>query len=201
MFIGLTLHTVVDGVALSASVLTEAAHGGWPLAGVGTFLAVAMHKPLDSFAITSLMKKQHWTPAAQNIANLAFSLSCPIGAAAFYFGSTRIAGGTEILGWGLAVSGGFFIGIALADLLPEVAFHQHDKGILTAALLSGVSLAVVLENLPGHDHANHAEIGHPSPPLIQDRGFRPAVSTPPTSRRRPASRRKPHPHFFVNQKR
>ena len=162
LFVGLTLHTVVDGVALAASVLNEAGHATLLPAGLATFLAVALHKPLDSFAITSLMNQQRWTPAAQNIANLAFSLSCPIGAAAFYvgtmnyggmnYGGMGYGGSPEMLGWGLAVSGGFFIGIALADLLPEVAFHRHDKGILTAALLGGVTLAVVLENLPGHVH-------------------------------------------------
>ena len=153
LFIGLTLHTVVDGVALAASVLTEAGHVGWTLAGLGTFLAVALHKPLDSFAITTLMRKQRWTPTSQNWVNVAFSLSCPVGAAAFYFGATSIGDSSAVLGWGLAMSGGFFIGIALADLLPEVAFHQHDKGILTAALLGGVLVAVGLENLPGHQHA------------------------------------------------
>lgn len=156
LFLGLTLHTIVDGVALAASVMAEARHGWGTLAGLGTFMAVALHKPLDSFAITSLMKKQHWTDGAQNLVNIAFSLSCPLGAAAFYFGAKSFGdSGTEILGWGLAISGGFFIGIALADLLPEVAFHQHDKGILTAALLGGVLTAVLLENLPGHDHASH----------------------------------------------
>lgn len=170
LFFGLALHTLVDGVALASSVLIDSQHGAWlGLAGMGTFLAVALHKPLDAFAITSVMNKQHWSRAAQNAANLAFSLACPIGAAAFYFGATQFAGGEQFLGWGLVVSAGFFIGIAMADLLPEVAFHDHDRGKLTFALLFGVAIAVGIENLPGHNHDQahnpgaHTDHGHEHP--------------------------------------
>lgn len=64
-------------------------------------------------------------------------------------------------------SAGFFICIAWADLLPEVALHDHDRGKLTAALLLGVSLAFAIENLPGHDHANHPDHSHSTLPAIR----------------------------------
>ncbi|TWU54761.1 zinc transporter ZupT [Rubripirellula tenax] len=156
LFFGLLLHTLVDGVALASSVIADASHGAWlGLAGLGTFLAVLLHKPLDAFAIISVMSKQNWPQAAQNAANLAFSLACPIGALAFYFGATTFAANSGVLGWGLTISAGFFIGIALADLLPEVAFHDHDRGKLTTAFLLGIAIAVGIENLPGHDHGTH----------------------------------------------
>ncbi len=157
LFFGLMLHTLVDGVALASSVIADSRHGTWlGLAGLGTFLAIALHKPLDAFAITSVMNKQHWSAMAQNAVNLSFSLACPIGAGLFYFGATSFAPDSAVLGWGLAISAGFFIGIALADLLPEVAFHDHDRGKLTAALLLGVTIAIGIENLPGHNHGSHA---------------------------------------------
>ncbi|WP_235908566.1 ZIP family metal transporter [Roseiconus nitratireducens] len=153
VFFGLTLHTLIDGVALASSVIADASHGSsLGLAGIGTFLVIVLHIPLDSFAITSVMSRQGWSSQAQRTASLLFSLACPIGAACFYLGVTRLIQGTEILGWGLAISAGFFICIALADLLPEVAFHDHDRGKLTAALLFGVAIAVTIENLPGHNH-------------------------------------------------
>jgi zinc and cadmium transporter len=155
LFFGLLLHTLVDGVALASSVIADASHGAWMgLAGLGTFLAVMLHKPLDAFAITSVMKKQHWTVSAQNTANFAFSLACPIGAMAFYFGATMFDSNSALLGWGLVISSGFFIGIALADLLPEVAFHDHDRGKLTIAFLAGMAIAIGIENLPGHSHSH-----------------------------------------------
>ncbi|WP_168563987.1 ZIP family metal transporter [Crateriforma spongiae] len=153
MFFGLTLHTLIDGVALASSVMADHSGDAWlGLAGLGTFLAVALHKPLDAFAILSVMQRQQWSSQAQTVANLVFSTACPFGALAFYVGTSALQSQTELLGWGLAVSAGFFIGIALADLLPEVAFHDHDKGKLTAALLIGVGIAVGIENLPGHQH-------------------------------------------------
>ena len=160
LFFGLLLHTLVDGVALASSVMADAAHGAWlGLAGLGTFLAVLLHKPLDAFAITSVMNKQNWPKAAQNGANFAFSLACPAGALAFYFGATSFAPGSSLLGWGLTISAGFFIGIALADLLPEVAFHDHDRVKLTATFLLGIAIAVGIENLPGHTHGHDESKG------------------------------------------
>ncbi len=153
LIFGLGLHTIVDGIALAASVAAEKNHNVWlGLAGLGTFLAVALHKPLDAFAITSVMQKSGLSISGQTLANILFSLACPIGAVVFYFGVDRFDGGTEVLGWGLAVAAGFFLCIALADLLPEVAFHDHDRVKLTVALIAGVLLAVAIENLPGHSH-------------------------------------------------
>ncbi|TWU43031.1 zinc transporter ZupT [Novipirellula aureliae] len=169
LFFGLALHTLVDGVALASSVIADNVHSPWlGLAGVGTFLAVGLHKPLDAFAITSVMNKQNWSLRAQSIVNILFSLACPIGAALFYFGAARFTDQSAVLGWGLAVSGGFFIGIALADLLPEVAFHDHDRGKLTLALLLGVGIAVAIENLPGHDHCDDSHDHYSSEPASND---------------------------------
>ena len=153
MLFGLGLHTLMDGVALAASVAAEATHNPWlGLAGLGTFLAVALHKPLDAFAITSVMKNGGWTPGQQSFVNMAFSLACPIGAILVYVGATQWSTDGAFLGWGLALSAGFFICISLSDLLPEVAFHHHDRLKLTIALLLGVGLAVGIESLPGHKH-------------------------------------------------
>jgi len=166
LFFGLLLHTLVDGIALSASVIAESGHGTWlGLGGLGTFLAVALHKPLDAFAITSVMNRQHWSTNAQWVANVAFSLACPLGALAFYLGVSELVDNSGVLGWGLAVSAGFFVGIAMADLLPEVAFHDHDRGKLTAAFLLGVFLSVAIENLPGHSHSHES-----TPSSVESRG-------------------------------
>ena len=85
-----------------------------------------------------------------------FAVACPVGALLFYFGVTQLSDSSIVLGWGLAISAGFFICISLADLLPEVSFHQHDRGKLTLALILGIALAFVVENLPGHSHIHSA---------------------------------------------
>ncbi|MGB7342924.1 MAG: ZIP family metal transporter [Pirellulaceae bacterium] len=168
MLFGLWLHTFVDGVALAASALAEHYHGAWlGLAGFGTFLAVALHKPLDAFAITSTMNNSGWSRGQQNFVNLAFSLACPIGALLFYFGVNQLDESSLVLGWGLAISGGFFICIALSDLLPEVAFHDHDRLKLTAALFVGIGLAVLIESLPGHEHDGHNHTKQSQPIVVE----------------------------------
>jgi zinc and cadmium transporter len=143
---------MIDGVALAASAVADAQHAGISMAGLGTFLAIALHKPLDAFAITSTMRSSGWSPTHQGIINVVFAIACPVGALLFYFGVTQLSDSSMVLGWGLAISAGFFICIALADLLPEVSFHQHDRGKLTLSLILGIALAFVVENLPGHSH-------------------------------------------------
>ena len=161
MLFGLGLHTMIDGVALAASAVADAEHGAaLGLAGIGTFLAVTLHKPLDAFAITSTMKASGWSVGYQNLINFLFSLACPLGALLFYFGFTQVSDSAWWLGCGLAISAGFFVCISLSDLLPEVAFHDHDRGKLTAALFLGIALAVGVENLPGHSHDHSGERRH-----------------------------------------
>ena len=165
ILIGLWLHTMIDGVALAASAVADAQHSGISLAGLGTFLAIALHKPLDAFAITSTMRSSGWSPMHQGIINVVFAVACPVGALLFYFGVTQLSDSSTVLGWGLAISAGFFICISLADLLPEVSFHQHDRGKLTLSLVLGIALAFVVENLPGHSHIHSA--GQPGSEVME----------------------------------
>jgi zinc transporter ZupT len=78
---GLALHTMIDGMALAASVSASARHGGadWKLLGVGTFLAVLLHKPLDAMSITSVMVAGGWSARAQWLVNLGFASMCAAG--------------------------------------------------------------------------------------------------------------------------
>jgi zinc and cadmium transporter len=141
--LGLSLHTLIDGVALGAAVVADARHEpGFALFGIGTFLAVALHKPLDALSITSLMAAGRWSRHSIQLANFLFALLCPIGAVAAAWGlSEPLAEQHAIVGGALAFAAGVFLCIALADLLPEVAFHAHDRFQLTTALFLGIGLA------------------------------------------------------------
>jgi zinc and cadmium transporter len=155
---GLALHTLIDGMALGATVASEALardHGHFHLLGVGTFLAVMLHKPLDAMSITTVMQAGRWSPKTIGWINLAFALMCPLGAALFYFGVDRMGSYQElVVGTALAFSGGVFLCISLADILPEVSFHSHDRFSLTSALLVGVLLAYGIGFLePEHPQA------------------------------------------------
>ncbi len=160
--LGLGLHTVLDGVALAASVVAAShAESAGLLLGIGTFVAILLHKPLDALSITTVMRAGGWSPRATLLVNLGFALTCPLGALAFYLG-TGTAHGTEQVAVGVALgaAAGGFLCIALADILPELRFHSHDRLKLSLALLLGVLLAFAVSKLePAHSHQHHHE--HP----------------------------------------
>ncbi len=140
--LGLGLHTLIDGIALGAALQGAASRGVAGLAGLGVFLAILLHKPLDAMSITALMKAGGWNRTARNVTNAVFALMCPLGALLFYFGLDLLAAEQQVVvGIALAFAAGAFICIALSDLLPEVHFHSHDRATLTAVFLLGIALA------------------------------------------------------------
>jgi zinc and cadmium transporter len=67
-----------------------------------------------------------------------------------------------VLGGALGFAAGVFLCIALADILPEVHFHTHDRLKLSVVLLAGVALAYAIGFVePGHEHGPEAEPAHP----------------------------------------
>ncbi len=153
--IGLSLHTLIDGIALAASVEADAKFPSQTLLyGLGTFLAIILHKPLDAVSITSLMAGSGWTSRSRFLVNLIFSTMCPLGVALFVFGIRQLSGmQDQVVCSVLAFSAGVFLCIALSDLLPEMEFHAHNRFRLTVALTAGVLLAYGITFLePSHLH-------------------------------------------------
>jgi zinc and cadmium transporter len=138
--LGLSVHTLIDGVALGAVMHASSPAGG--LIGVGVFLAIALHKPLDALSIVTVMEAGGWSKEARASTNLVFALMCPLGALLFFFGVDVVTDSrNHLVAAALAFSAGAFICIALSDLLPEVHFHSHDKVKLTLAFLLGIIVA------------------------------------------------------------
>ncbi len=141
--IGLSVHSVIAGMALGASV--KASTGGdetAAFAGLGTFLAIVLHKPFDSMTLGALMAVGRRSMRARHLVNGLFGLVVPLGVALFYLGAGGDGGlGPGVISGALAFSAGTFLCISLSDLLPELQFHQHDRFKLSAALLLGLALA------------------------------------------------------------
>jgi len=161
---GLSLHTLIDGIALGAAVAADRDSAGWSgIAGLGTFLAVALHKPLDALSITTLMTAQGWSARSRLAVNLGYSLMCPLGATLFVLGISGFGRDADhVIGAALAFAAGVFICISLADLLPEIEFHSHDRLKLSSALVLGTLLAYGIGFLEPHHHhgdASHSEHG------------------------------------------
>ena len=152
--LGLTLHSLLEGVALAASL--EHTHGSLQLAGLGTFLVIFLHKPFDSMTIAMLMARSGWSPRSRLVVNGLFALAIPLGAALVYAGLAT--GGTSGMTavYALAFSAGTFLCISLSDLLPELQFHDHDRVKLSAALLLGLAVAIAVGRLESlvHRHAS-----------------------------------------------
>ncbi|HIF31856.1 MAG TPA: hypothetical protein EYQ75_09355 [Planctomycetaceae bacterium] len=149
--IGLAIHTLIDGVALAASVRLDAGDsiGFYPL-GLGTFLAILVHKPLDALSITSVMTAGGWSKRSALVVNTAFAIMCPIGVIVFMTAGPVLSDSQNYVGFALAFSAGVFLCISLADLLPEVHFHQHDRLKLSAMMLAGVLVAYFIGFFESH---------------------------------------------------
>jgi zinc and cadmium transporter len=141
--IGLAVHSLVGGVALSSSVAADfEVRAGLGSAGLGVFLATLVHKPADALTITSLMLRAGSSRSSAMLVNLGFGLMIPAGVAVFALGLGGMSD-DAIKSWtagALAFSAGTFLCIALSDLLPELQFHSHDRLKLSVALLAGLGL-------------------------------------------------------------
>lgn len=161
VFLGMAIHTLIDGIALAASFQAEMGHSSTNgLFALGTFLAIALHKPLDAVTITSLMTAGKWSRSWTQCVNVLFALMCPLGVLIFLIGvNSLFSNPTVIVGYALAFAAGVFICIALSDLLPEMEFHSHNRVALTVALLLGIGVSWSVRYLePSHDHSNQPKV-------------------------------------------
>jgi zinc and cadmium transporter len=85
-------------------------------------------------------------------------LAIPVGIALFLLGIGAESSTGPLLAYSLAFSAGTFLCISLSDLLPELQFHDHDRGKLSVALLLGLALALGVGKLESlvHRHATNS---------------------------------------------
>lgn len=141
---GLGVHSLMEGIALSSTVrLTE--HSASGVVGLGVFLAIALHKPLDALSIVSIMEKSGMSLRTRRFANLGFACICPTIIVLAYFGPSYLGPSESyIIGCALAFATGTFLSISLSDLLPEIHFHKHDRWKIASSFLVGVAIAYAL---------------------------------------------------------
>ena len=142
--LGLTLHSLVDGLALAAAV--TASPSRW--AGLGVALVIILHKPFDAMSVSALMAAGGRSRLSRHLINLLFAMVTPLGALLFHLGAEPlVTHQTTCVGLALAFCAGTFLCISCSDLLPELQFHSHDRWPLSAALLAGLSLAILIKQL------------------------------------------------------
>ena len=148
--LGLTLHSLLDGLALAASV-AAGAEDHTRLAGMGVALVVILHKPFDAIAVSALMSASGSSRLSRHVVNGLFATVTPLGALLFSVGASHFMGSkAAFLGGALAFCAGTFLCIAASDLLPELQFHSHDRLKLSVALLLGLGIAIAIKQIETH---------------------------------------------------
>ena len=155
--LGMAFHSLIDGLALAAAVMAESS-SGVGLVGLGTALAVILHKPFDALAVLTLMHSSGCRPGARRLMNGVMALVAPLGVALALLGLGEVAESNHlVLGCALGFCGGGFLCIACSDLLPELHFHSHDRLRLSLALLAGLGVSILVGAFEGHGHDHDHE--------------------------------------------
>ena len=148
-FVGLTIHSLLAGVALGAAWLL----GGMPVA-LGVFVAIVLHKPFDALTLIALLRVGSTSRTKLIVFNVMYALTVPCGVLFFMIWGTA---SPEAIAGAIAFSAGMFLCISLSDLLPELQFHGHDRISLTTSLLLGLAVAWGISQSHSHEDHEHAE--------------------------------------------
>jgi len=170
--LGLSLHSVFDGLAIAAAA-ASVLHGHGGALAIGTTLAVLLHKPFCAMAVTTLITASRAPSRWLHAVNFLFALVTPVAAVVFFYGGGHLIHAHPTwLGAALAFSAGTFLCIACADLLPELQFHSHDRLKLSAALLVGLGIAILIGQFGHveHDHESDPAHDHDEPAAFRPAG-------------------------------
>ncbi len=142
-FVGLSLHTIVDGFALGAASSERAL-------GFLVFLAILAHKVPSSFSLSSILRAEGYSRRRSLLMNAAFATMVPIGAG-LYLALRGLVHTESFTSLALAASSGTFLHLALSDIIPDLHRRGGSKLRLTGALLLGVGVMWLLR-LVNHQH-------------------------------------------------
>lgn len=131
-FLGISFHSLLDGVALGAGFLM-------PQLGPVVLLAVIIHKMPDGISISSILLSAGWNRRTVALLNLLFSLTTPVGALIAYFSLSAVA--AESVAVAIGISAGTFLAIATADILPQVHRIEERNPMTLIFLLGGLAVS------------------------------------------------------------
>ena len=142
-WIGMSLHTVVDGFVLGAA--NAAPHIG-PL----VFVAIVAHKIPSAFSLSAILRAEGYGRRRALAMNVLFALMVPVGAA-LYLLLRNLVHAETFTAYALAASAGTFLHLALSDILPDLHRRRGSKLRLSGALVVGLTAMWSL-TLLGHGH-------------------------------------------------
>ncbi len=129
-FVGLSVHTLIDGFALGASSARAEL-------GLLVFLAILGHKIPNAFSLSAILRHEGYSRAKALAMNAAFALTIPLGAGLYLLLRDLVRTDT-FTSCALAASAGTFLHLAFSDILPDV--HRRNGARLShgLALLAGM---------------------------------------------------------------
>jgi zinc and cadmium transporter len=142
-FVGLSLHTLVDGFALGAAQSD-------PALGLLVFVAILAHKIPSSVSLTAILRAEGYGRKQALLMNASFALMVPLGAAIFLV-VDRLVAARSFTAVALAASAGSFLQLSLSDILPDLHRRGGDRWKISLALVVGLAAMWMLRSL-GHAH-------------------------------------------------
>jgi zinc and cadmium transporter len=142
-FVGMSLHTAVDGFALGAATANTDV-------GFLVFLAILAHKVPSSFSLSAILRDEGWSRRRTLVMNAAFALMVPVGAGVYLLVSRVVDAGT-FTAFALAGSAGTFLHLALSDIVPDLHRRGGSKVLVSAAMVAGIGAMWALR-LVHHAH-------------------------------------------------
>jgi len=136
-FVGLSLHTLVDGFALGAA-------QSEPALGVLVFLAILAHQVPASVSLSAILRAEGYGRRQTLLMNASFAIMVPLGAALFLL-LDRLVHAQRFTAVALAAASGSFLQLALSDILPELHRRGGNRWRVSAALLGGLSVMWFLQ--------------------------------------------------------
>lgn len=133
-YIGISLHSLIDGLALGAA-FTD------PRLSVIVFLAMVIHKLPCAFSLGSLLMMGHYSRTRIITLILIYAMMTPIGTVLTWALARNLP--QSMVGWALGFSAGTFLFIATSDLLPQLKLHDKRAKVQLVYLLLGLALAGV----------------------------------------------------------
>jgi zinc and cadmium transporter len=140
-FLGITFHSLIDGVAVGSSLIV-------PNLAPPVFLAIVIHKIPAAFSLCSILLLAGYSRSRALLHICGFSTATPIGAILSYLFLSGLS--EEIIGIAIGVSAGSFLAIATSNLLPQLHREGVPRGASLAFLLAGVAVMVGSAFAIGH---------------------------------------------------
>lgn len=139
-FLGLSIHSFFDGLALAAAFIAGED------VGMMVLIALCLHKAVVVFSLASTMLMSHHRERTWLYLTV-FSLISPLAAVVSYYALDT--GGLGAAGLALCFSVGIFAFVTMCDMLPE-AFHHRRKDLRQMGIfLFGIAVVIAVELVSG----------------------------------------------------